>query len=1033
MPRWLLYLAISSTSILGIFAAFSYQEYLQQREHRLHDDGLRLQQAVDLAATHLGEIIRDLRRLARAQSLIEYLEKPDPLRLKAVQMSFVNLTELTERYVQVRWLDARGMERIRIDYREGQARIAEHLQDKSSRYYFLAAARLPPDQVYISPLDLNVEQGRIEQPYRPMLRVAIPVYRSIKLAGVLILNYRADRLLSEFRHALRESWGEAMILNQQGYWLSHSQPALNWGFTLPHQCSFARDFPAAWTRIQSAPAGMVSSAEGTFIWQSLPLRIQAPDHVHTDQTNQQLLFVSHITPEQDVYSLFQVANRHPQTFWLLLLASSLISLVLAGLRKANIQKTRELKVNESRHHNMLENMADGYALQQVIFDHHGKPCDFRYLEINPAFERILGLKRADVVGKTVLEILPSTEVYWIETFARVATTGQPARLEQFGGFFDRHFEIMASSPEYGLVAVFFADVTERKRNEDKLRQAATVFDNTLEAITITDAELNILTVNDAYTRITGYSQAEAQGRNPSMQKSGLHNASFYQEMWQNLIRHGQWQGEIWNRRKNGELYPAWENISVIRDATGNITNYVSIMSDISPVKQAEEQLLHLAHHDPLTGLANRLAFVTHLEQTLERARRRKQRMALLFLDLDRFKLINDTLGHAIGDHLLQIIARRLKQNVRAEDMVTRLGGDEFTILLEDIKHPEDAALLAEKLIQVISEPIRLDEREINTSTSIGISIYPQDADTAGDLAKTADAAMYRAKNHGRHNYQFYTVELTLHAEERLAIENDLRRALKDNELVLFYQPQFDSLTDRICGVEALLRWQHPTRGLLLPTQFIGIAEDSRLIDSIGQRVINLACAQFRDWHKLGINKLRLAINLSGHQIIYDHAVEAVSRAVHKNRLNLEDINLELEITESVLQAGEHAIDTLHRLRQMGVSIAIDDFGTGYSSLSHLQHLPINTLKIDRAFLRNIPEDSNNKALTAAIVALGHSLDLRVVAEGVENVAQLSYIQSLGCNEYQGFYKAEALSADKIPGWYERYGSCHAKLVNTQAS
>lgn len=530
---------------------------------------------------------------------------------------------------------------------------------------------------------------------------------------------------------------------------------------------------------------------------------------------------------------------------------------------------------------------------------------------------------------------------------------------------------------------------------------------------ITDAEQKIIVVNQAYTRITGYESEEVIGLTPDLHRSGRHDDAFYRQIWHNLEQSGHWQGEIWNRRKDGEVYPAWENISVVRDEQGHVRNYVTVFSDISTIKQTEARLSELAHHDSLTGLANRLAFNLNLEKALERARRHQHKLALLYLDLDRFKLINDTLGHAAGDKLLQIIAQRLLESVRAEDVVARLGGDEFTIILEEISHSEDAATLARKIIAAVNEPMELDDQEIVISTSIGLSVFPDDATTATDLAKAADTAMYRAKARGRHTFEFYTSDLTDHAMQRLMTENSLRQALTRDELMLYYQPQIEVNTGRLCGVEALLRWLHPEHGVLLPDQFIHIAEESQLIDLIGEWVMHKACAQARIWRDAGLPAMRIAINLSPRQIKYDNTADSMQQALREHNLKPSDVLFELEITENVLQSEEQISEPLRQLRQLGASIAIDDFGTGYSSLSHLKQLPIDTLKIDRAFLRNIPTDNNNAAIASAIISMGHSLGMRVVAEGIETRSQLQFLKQHACDEAQGFLFSEALPPEHL--------------------
>jgi diguanylate cyclase (GGDEF)-like protein/PAS domain S-box-containing protein len=558
-----------------------------------------------------------------------------------------------------------------------------------------------------------------------------------------------------------------------------------------------------------------------------------------------------------------------------------------------------------------------------------------------------------------------------------------------------------------------AATAESQRTERMQRQAAAVFATTNEAIMITDSEGNIVAVNKAFTRISGFESDEVVGRNPKLQQSGRHDERFYQNMWRDLETGGQWQGEIWNQRKNGEIYPAWENISVVKDEQGRIINYVSIFSDIGVIKQAEERMSRLAHHDALTDLPNRLLFMAHLHQALEREKRHGHKIALLLLDLDRFKLINDTLGHAVGDRLLQVVAQRLKCCVRAEDTVARLGGDEFIVLLNEMGNAQDAALVALKIRDELAKPIMLDGKQVVTAASIGISVYPTDAQNTEDLVKAADAAMYRAKERGRHTFEFYTVELTAKAQERLSLEVELRQALANREFVLYYQPQLELATGRIVGVEALLRWRHPSKGLVLPDNFIPIAEETGLIEPIGEWVINAAFAQAAAWSALSVGPVRVAVNLSGRQMLYDHVFETVDRALRAHQVAPHHLQVEIEITESVLLSLERSADILGRLRTLGVSIAIDDFGTGYSSLSHLKHLPIDTLKIAQVFVRHIPGDADDKAIASAIIAVGHNLRMRVIAEGVETREQLEFLRAQGCDEVQGHVICKAIRVEEI--------------------
>ena len=554
---------------------------------------------------------------------------------------------------------------------------------------------------------------------------------------------------------------------------------------------------------------------------------------------------------------------------------------------------------------------------------------------------------------------------------------------------------------------------EREQLDERLRQAAKVFDSTQEGIVITDADYNIVAVNRAFTQITGYSETEVEHQNLRILQPDQQDGNVDQELWAGLKLSGHWQGEIQNRRHNGELFAALESVSTVKDEEGRLTNYVVVFADISTIKEAQNRLNFLAHHDPLTNLPNRLLFNIKLEHALQRAKRHHHKFALLFLDLDRFKSINDTLGHKHGDTLLQIIAKTLTGTVRAEDTVARLGGDEFVILLDEVTHAEDAARLAEKIIASVAQPITIEKRDIVTSASIGISVYPDDADNIDDLVKAADIAMYHAKACGKQTYRFYTAELTAKAIEHHTIEHGLRQALANDEFVLCYQPMVSLLTGDIIGVEALLRWHHPEKGLILPEDFIHVAEETGIICEIGEWVLRETCRQVKVWRNAGLPPMRIAINVSVRQILYDDLVGKVQAACKTAGLRIDEVDLELEITESVLQSVEQSIDTLNALHNIGIKLSIDDFGTGYSSLSKLKHLPIDTIKIDRSFVRDIPLDKEGEAIVTAIIALARTMKLNVVAEGVESRAQYDFLQAQGCNDAQGFLFDEPLTSTKL--------------------
>lgn len=552
----------------------------------------------------------------------------------------------------------------------------------------------------------------------------------------------------------------------------------------------------------------------------------------------------------------------------------------------------------------------------------------------------------------------------------------------------------------GLLGLY-TDITARKQTESELRLYASIFSYSTEAQLICDPERRILAVNRAFTQLTGYALEDVQGKNPGLLSSGQNTPDTYKAMWSDLNHSDHWQGEIVDRRKDGSVYPKWLSISVVRDLEGNLTHYVGGFMDISERKKAENHIAYLAHHDTLTGLQNRYSLLNKLEQALATARRASRMLAVMFIDLDRFKTINDTLGHACGDALLQQVADRLRANVRDSDIVARFGGDEFVVVLSDVEDAAATSRVANKLLEILRVPYLISPHELHSSPSIGIALFPSDGHEPEVLMKNADVAMYHAKREGRNNTQFFTAALNKSTAERLELERELRLAIDNGQLQLHYQPQICAADGKIHGVEALVRWTHPILGAVSPAKFIPIAEESGLILPLGSWVLDTACRQAALWKSEGINGLTVAVNLSAHQLRQPELIEQVQTILCRYALHGSD--LELEITESVaMEDPQYAIKQLQALRGLDVQLSIDDFGTGYSSLAYLKLLPIQTLKLDRAFVRDIETDPNDAAISTATLALAHSLGLQVVAEGVENEAQRSFLAAHGCDRLQGY-------------------------------
>ncbi|MBK3479382.1 EAL domain-containing protein [Pseudomonas sp. MF6751] len=551
-----------------------------------------------------------------------------------------------------------------------------------------------------------------------------------------------------------------------------------------------------------------------------------------------------------------------------------------------------------------------------------------------------------------------------------------------------------------------------KENRERLRQAAAVFDCTREGVLVTDTQGLIVHVNRAFMEITGYQCEDVMGQRPSLFKSGRHSAHFYQQMFQALESTGEWSGEIWNRRKSGEVYPQWQTIRVIHDDQGQVSHYVAVFSDISAMKNSEHELAHLAHHDPLTDLPNRLLFTDRAEQALASAQVHKRGCALLLMDLDHFKIINDSLGHNVGDQLLKLVAERLSGLFGPGVTLARLGGDEFAVLAESCPQVVQAAALAQRMLNAMKDPFIFDGNQLFISASIGISLFPSDALSAEQLLRNADSALFKAKSAGREGYALYTEELTAHAQYRVEIAGELRRALDQHELRVYYQPVHDLHDSRLVGVEALVRWQHPERGLVPPGEFIPIAERTGLIAEIDAWVMDQACRQMCQWLADGASLSFIAINVSSRLFARRELYEQVAQVLHAT--GLDPAFLELEVTESaVMDDPEVALEQLHRLRELGLRLAIDDFGTGYSSLLRLKRLPVQKLKIDQGFVAGLPWDEDDAAIVRVVIALAKSMGMQVHAEGIEQVEQARFLLDQECDMGQGYWFGRPMPADEI--------------------
>ena len=644
-----------------------------------------------------------------------------------------------------------------------------------------------------------------------------------------------------------------------------------------------------------------------------------------------------------------------------------------------------------------------------------------WLDVNQKFCDIVGYSKAELLTRTFQDITHPDDMAADLDYLQQMLAGQLASIAMEKRYLHKSGETVwvnvtvglaqnsDGTPKYFIAVV--ENISARKQSDARLIKLSLAVEQSPNSIVITDLDARIEYVNATFLRETGYSIEEVMGKNPRILQSGKTSRATYEDMWAHLQCGELWKGEFTNRRKDGTEYIELLHVSPVRQATGQISNYLAIKENITDRKIADEQINKLAHFDQLTGLPNRMLLNNHARFALSLAQRRHEQLAVMFLDLDHFKDINDTLGHSIGDLLLVEIGNRLKAALREEDTVSRQGGDEFILILPDTD-AQGAARVAGKLIEEVCRPVQAGQHEINISASIGISIYPHDGEDLETLSKNADAAMYRTKHEGRNGYRFYTAAMQELSIRNMRLGNDLRHALARNELTVHYQPQLSIQDGHIVGAEALLRWQHPELGNISPAEFIPIAEGSGLILKIGEWVLRTAARQLKDWMARGLPPMIMAVNLSAVQFRQEKLPELVVDILHE--LGLPPQYLELELTEAVAMDDPlGAIAVMDKLHGQGIRMSIDDFGTGYSSLSYLKRFKVYKLKIDQSFVRDIISDSDDKAIVTAIINMASSLGMQTIAEGVETAGQLAFLRLQGCDEVQGYYFSKPLPAERF--------------------
>ncbi|MDH4182837.1 MAG: EAL domain-containing protein [Nitrospinota bacterium] len=688
------------------------------------------------------------------------------------------------------------------------------------------------------------------------------------------------------------------------------------------------------------------------------------------------------------------------------------------LARAN-DEIREAMTDVRRQEQLLQTIIDNTTALIYLKDRDGK-----YILVNRRYARLMKRSKEEAKGKNDHDLFPwDVADQLAKNDQRAMLSSEPTEVEEsvFGDkkrvYLSMKFPLRRVTGEPYAICNISTDITERKRTEEKLQLAASVFENSAEGVIVTDAAGVIQSVNPAFAQITGYEPAEAIGKNPSILKSGKHDADFYRQMWIALLAEGRWKGELWNRKKSGEAYLQQTTITAIRDFTGAVAQYAAVFYDITEMRRSEQEVKFKAYHDALTGLPNRQLFVDRLKQAIMRAKRNGSVFSVLFIDLDGFKLINDSLGHSVGDLLLRGVAIRLVGCAREEDTVARLGGDEFTIIIENMHDTQEAATVARRVIEAMAEPFSHKNEELFITSSVGIALYPENGETPDDLLKNADLAMYSVKTYGKNNFMFFTQSLNEKAVRRHDLESKLRKAQEKGEIFAVFQPKVEMATGRIAGMEALMRWRQASGEFISPMEFIPVAEETGMIRELDEFMLDTSCAFMRklldDGLAAGPGKdLSISVNFSAKDLEQPSFADKLIAAVKKHRISPRHI--EVELTENALVKNiENTVDKLYDLREFGFNISIDDFGTGYSSLSYLVKFPINYLKLDRSFVVDLFKDPDAKTVAKAVVSMAHEINVEVVAEGVETQEQLAFLRGIGCDLVQGYIFAKPSPREQI--------------------
>ncbi len=1025
-------------------------DHRHQRQIRVADARHRIEQASSGIETTFRGIETDLLYLAGSNALVRMLDGVPGAR-KELAGEWLHFSRHKALYDQVRLLGLDGHERVRVNFRTGDPSsvVEADLQDKSDRYYFTDSLHIGRGSIFVSPLDLNMERGRIEVPFKPVIRFGTPVYDTQgRKRGIVLLNYLAQDLLDRFKSANSGTETSLYLLNGRGYWLSSPDPEDEWGFMFPERRGtvFGTRFPQAWNHILQSDAGFYENPGVEYVFDSvrpLPRRINRPENTGV---------TGGISGPRGDYSAYRwiVVSRyqaggflrieHNATWLGLTVLALIVAAVAAWFIAAAGVRDRQILTHIEHKRVLLEEDVAGRTreLRQTN--------EQLALLLNSTSEAIFGVDpmgSCTFCNQVCLELLgygDERQLLGRDIHALIHTgesDEQPGDLHactlfssMHGGRKTHHGEVMLRHVDGGRfpaemrthpirqageilgAVVSFTDISERKQTQERIRTLSQAVEQSPVSVVITDPQARIQYVNRTFELVSGYSSEEVLGHNPSILKSGGTPPGTYREMWKMLAEGDTWHGEFNNRRKDGALYLERAHVAPVLDESGKLTHYLGVKEDITQIKQQEKRILQQAHYDFLTHLPNRFLAKDRLRQLINRVSREGQHVAVLFLDLDDFKRINDTLGHTTGDNLLVEAAERLLKAVRMQDTVARLGGDEFLVFMESVDASVDALAVAEHLLDAFRTPFVLEGHELVVTVSIGISLYPENGLDFNDLLRKADTAMYQSKKHGRNTYRYFTDSMNQQAARRLALDTRLRGALQRGDLYALYQPIVDIVSRKVVGAEVLARWRDEGLGEVSPVDFIPIAEQTGLIDVIGLYILAEATRQAVRFRTLSDAGFYIAVNVSPQQLRNSAFTDYVQTMLEDTELSGDC--LVLEITEGVLMQRQSGVDgILLELHAMGVKIAMDDFGTGYSSLSYLRKYPFDILKIDRGFVGDLADDAGDRELVRSALQMAHALGLKVVAEGVEDDDQLEYLRQWDCDLGQGYLFGRPMSAQEL--------------------